>query len=116
MHDRLDGAMLFRQGDAWVAILPPRYRTGANLALSIKNPHADQLAKELAETTGETITEAVIQAIRERLDRERARRRSLGGQSAARIRRIQERVARLPVRDPRAPEEIIGYDEHGLPE
>jgi antitoxin VapB len=85
------------------------------LALSIKNPDADQLARELAETTGETITEAVVQAIRERLDRERARRRSRAAQSAARIRRIQERVGRLPIRDARTPEEIIGYDEHGLP-
>ncbi len=93
----------------------PSYNDGAKLALSIKNPDADQLARELAETTGETITEAVVQAIRERLDRERARRRSLAGHSAARIRRIQERVARLPVRDPRAPDEIIGYDERGLP-
>jgi len=85
------------------------------LALSIKNPDADRLARELAETTGETMTDAVVQAIRERLERERARRRSLAGQSAARIRRIQERIARLPVRDARPPDEIIGYDEHGLP-
>ena len=85
------------------------------MALSIKNPDADQLARELAETTGETITEAVVQAIRERLDRERARRRSAAGQSAARIRRIQERIARLPVRDQRSADEIIGYDDHGLP-
>jgi antitoxin VapB len=86
------------------------------LALSIKNPDADQLARELAETTGETITEAVVQAIRERLDRERARRRSAAGHNSARIRRIQERVARLSVRDQRSAEEIIGYDDHGLPQ
>jgi antitoxin VapB len=85
------------------------------LALSIKNADADQLARELAETTGETITEAVVQAIRERLERERARRQSAAGQRAARIRRIQERIARLPVRDQRPADEIIGYDEHGLP-
>ncbi|MGH7627880.1 MAG: type II toxin-antitoxin system VapB family antitoxin [Gemmatimonadales bacterium] len=85
------------------------------MALSIKNAQADQLARELAETTGETITDAVVQAIRERLERERYRRRAAAGQSAARIRRIQERIARLPVRDRRPPDEIIGYDEHGLP-
>ena len=85
------------------------------MALSIKNPDADHLARELADTTGESITEAVVQAIRERLERERARRRSVAGQSAARIRRIQERIARLPVRDPHAADEIIGYDDAGLP-
>ena len=31
------------------------------------------------------------------------------------LRRIQERVSRLPVFDDRTPEEIIGYDENGLP-
>jgi antitoxin VapB len=85
------------------------------VALSIKNADADQLARELARTTGETITEAVVQAIRERLERERARRRSAAGQSAARIRRIQERIARLPVRDARTPDQIIGYDDCGAP-
>jgi antitoxin VapB len=61
------------------------------------------------------VTDAVVQAIRERLDRERARRRSLDRHSTARIRRIQERVARLAIRDARGADEIVGYDEHGLP-
>ena len=86
------------------------------MARIIKNPDANQLARELAEITGETITEAVVRALQERLDRESARRRSAAGQSAARIRRIQERVARLSVRDQRSAEEIIGYDDHGLPQ
>ena len=33
----------------------------------------------------------------------------------ARVRAIQAKVARLPVLDARTPEEIIGYDERGLP-
>jgi antitoxin VapB len=28
---------------------------------------------------------------------------------------IARHCASLPVRDPRTPEQIIGYDEHGLP-
>lgn len=31
------------------------------------------------------------------------------------IRRIQERVSRLPVLDDRSADEILGYDENGLP-
>jgi hypothetical protein len=31
----------------------------------------------------------------------------------ARVRAIQEEVARLPVRDKRSPDEIIGYNEQG---
>jgi len=34
---------------------------------------------------------------------------------ADRVHGLQDEVAALPVLDDRAPEEIIGYDEHGLP-
>jgi antitoxin VapB len=83
------------------------------VALSIKHDEADRLARALARETGETLTEAVVVALRERLDRvrqpSRARRR------LARLRRIQDRVAALPTRDNRPADEILGYDEHGLP-
>ncbi len=83
------------------------------MALSIKNPEADRLARELARVTGENLTEAVLRALRERLQRERGRRH--GPDLFEEVRRIQERVARLPVRDARTADEIIGYDERGLP-
>jgi hypothetical protein len=35
-------------------------------------------------------------------------------EAIATIRAIQEAVAQLPVLDDRPPDEIIGYDEHGL--
>jgi antitoxin VapB len=38
-----------------------------------------------------------------------------GPRMSVRLRRLQSDVALLPVRDPRAPEEILGYDDHGLP-
>jgi antitoxin VapB len=85
------------------------------MALSIKSQEADRLARELAQATGESITDAVVAALRERLDRERRRRGARTERFHARLKRIQERVARLPVLDSRAPEEIIGYDRHGLP-
>ncbi len=37
------------------------------MALSIKDPEADRLARELAEATGESLTEVVVKALRERL-------------------------------------------------
>ena len=40
------------------------------MPLSIKDPEADQLARNLAQRTGETITQTVIAALRERLARE----------------------------------------------
>jgi antitoxin VapB len=81
--------------------------------LSIKNPEADRLARELAEATGETITETVVRALRERLRRVRGRSRPVALREE--LRAIRERCAALPVLDPRTPEEIIGYDERGLP-
>jgi antitoxin VapB len=45
------------------------------MALSIKTDEADRLARKLSKLTGETLTEAVTKALRERLERERARRR-----------------------------------------
>lgn len=82
------------------------------MALSIKNPEADRLARRLAAATGETITEAVTAAIRQRLARETGR--TPEGVRAA-VDRIVAEVAALPVLDDRTPDEIVGYDEHGLP-
>ena len=83
------------------------------MALNIKNPEADSLARLLAQKTGETITEAVIEALRERLQRQEGRtsRPSLKDELLA----IAERCAALPDYDTRSPEEIIGFDEHGIP-
>ena len=84
------------------------------MALNIKNPEADRLARELAERTGETITEAVTHALEERLMRTRARGRlhSLKDE----IDEIGRRCAALPDMDRRAADEILGYDSIGVPE
>jgi len=83
------------------------------MAISIKNPEADRLARELAAITGESLSDAVIAALRERLARMVGRRRASSLRDD--IKRIQERIARLPVLDRRTDEQIVGYDEHGLP-
>jgi antitoxin VapB len=82
------------------------------MALSIKSDKADRLARELAAETGETLTEAVEIALRERLDREHGRH---AGSMRGRLRRLAADVAALQVADNRSPEEIIGYDDAGLP-
>jgi antitoxin VapB len=83
------------------------------MALSIKHDEADRLARALARETGETLTEAVVVALRERLGRIRRPRRAR--RLEAEIRAIQKRVAKLPVLDARSPDEILDYDEHGVP-
>jgi antitoxin VapB len=84
----------------------------SSMALSIKSDEADQLARELAAETGETLTEAVVIALRERLDREHGRH---AASMRTRLARLAADVAALPVADSRAAEEIIGYDDAGLP-
>jgi antitoxin VapB len=83
------------------------------MALNIKNPEADELARELAERTRRSITEVVVGALRDSLAREMARAhpRSLGDE----LREIGQRCAALPDLDPRSPEEILEFDESGVP-
>lgn len=80
------------------------------MALSIKNDRADQLARELSELTGESLTDAVVNSLERRLAEERRsrrRRRSIDD--------LVDRFNQLPVLDSRSADEIVGYDEHGLP-
>ena len=83
------------------------------MALSIKHPEADRLARELAERTGESLTDAIINALRERLRRVEGRVRVPRVRDE--IRAIRERCHALPVLDRRSADEILGYDEHGVP-
>lgn len=84
------------------------------MALSIKMPEADRLARRLAETTGETITVAVLVALRERLERKERRRQNKAA-LLEEIRAISHHCASLPVLDTRSEDEILGYDENGIP-
>lgn len=83
------------------------------MALNIKHPQADELARTLAQITGQSITDAVIQALREQLRRETGR--NSPRRLKEKLRAISDRCATLPDYDTRSPEEIIGFDEHGLP-
>ena len=83
------------------------------MALNVRNPEAEQIAAKLAELTGETKTEAVIRSLRERLAR--VRRERAGRSLADELDEIAGHCARLPVRDRRPPDEILGYDDQGLP-
>ena len=83
------------------------------MALNIRNPEAERLAEALAKLTGETKTAAVTRALQDRLGRVRRERskRSLADE----LDEIARHCARLLLRDARTPDEILGYDEHGLP-
>lgn len=83
------------------------------MPLSIKNTETERLARMVARETGETITEAIQRSLQERMDRLRRRRREK--QVSESIAEILRRVDSLPTLDTRPEDEILGYDEHGLP-
>lgn len=83
------------------------------MALNIRHIETEKLAEEVAKLTGETKTEAVRRALEDRLARLRRDRQGRG--LADELDRIAKRCARLPVQDRRTADEILGYDENGLP-
>jgi antitoxin VapB len=83
------------------------------MPLNIRNDETEKLAAALAKLTGETKTEAVTQALRERI--ERVRRSRTRKRLADELDEIALHCSTLPIRDPRSADEIMGYDEHGLP-
>jgi len=84
------------------------------MTLSIRDPEVDRLARDLADRTGEPITTVVKTALKQY-------RATLPQTSAEqrlqRINELVERIASMPVVDPRSSKEIIDdlYDENGLP-
>ena len=85
------------------------------MALSIRDAATDRLARELSALTGETMTGAIRAALEERLAREKRRREADVERRRKAIDAIVDHCAALPVLDDRTEDEILGYDEHGLP-
>jgi len=83
------------------------------MPLSINDPQAEALVRELAVKNGETEEQAVVRSLKERLLRVSA------GDDPGRLADVLSKLARnyaaQPVLDPRDPEEILGYDDNGLP-
>ena len=84
------------------------------MALSIRNPKAEELAREVAAESGESLTQAIIHALEERLERLKGRRKTTD--VAEEIMKISFRCRMLREKDQRSPDEILGYDERGLPQ
>jgi antitoxin VapB len=85
------------------------------VALNIRDPEVHRLARALADATGETMTQAVATALAERLER---LKKVAEAERLRRVRAIMDmarKFADLPVEDPRPIDEILAYDENGLP-
>ena len=83
------------------------------MALNIRNSKTEQLVETVAEQTGETKIMAVTVALEERL--ERIQRERSGRSLVDELNEIALRCASLPVLDDRSEDEIMGYNEDGLP-
>jgi antitoxin VapB len=84
-----------------------------DMVLHIRDPEADRLARELAARTGQPITRVVVEALRDKLRREQGR--TAFPRLKDEIMAISRRAAALPRRTGRSADEILGYDERGLP-
>ena len=86
------------------------------MALSIKNPEAEQLVRQLTAQTGETVTRAIIVSLRERLDRLERSPSEVRAAKAARLHRISADAAGRWVEPYRSTDHgDLLYDENGLP-
>jgi antitoxin VapB len=83
------------------------------MAMSIKNRETERLARQVARETGESLTEAIDVALKERL--ERLKRKQQGRIMAEKLEDILHRVDALPTQDARSEDDILGYDEQGVP-
>jgi antitoxin VapB len=84
------------------------------MPISIKREDTVRLARALKQQTGKPMARVIHEALEDRLQR-----LNQGGpdpeRRLAEMRAISRRIAKLPNRDTRPADEIIGYDENGLP-
>lgn len=83
------------------------------MPISIKNTETEVLARKLAELTGETLTETIRGAVAEKYNRLRSARsgRSLTDE----LNEIAMRCGSRPLVSTLSDDEILGYDEFGVP-
>ena len=83
------------------------------MPLNIKDDETHEMARKLAGYTGVSLSKAVKLALKEKLARiEKAQNRA---RLADELDHIALYCAGLPVRDKRSSDDIIGYDDDGLP-
>ncbi len=86
------------------------------MALSLKNRELEETARELAFVSGLSITEALLEGAKRELKRQKDLKAFKPTTTWERIQEIQREYAALPDREPRlTDDEILGYDEFGIP-
>jgi hypothetical protein len=80
--------------------------------MNIRSAKVDELVRRLTRLTGEDVETALERAIEERLSRVAP---PVPADRKAALDSFFERVSRMRILDPRAADEIVGYDSCGLP-
>jgi antitoxin VapB len=85
------------------------------MGLSIKNAEVERMARDAARRRGVSMTEALRQLLAEEEARLAAMREADVEARVRKVRAIVERTAGLPRLTDLSDDEIVGYDETGLP-
>ncbi len=85
------------------------------MGLSIKNAEVETLIRQLADQRGISMTEALRQAVAHEIARDAEAKAAAVQARVARVMAIVAELQKLPVLDNRSADEILGYDENGLP-
>ena len=89
------------------------------MSIVIDNPELERQLRALADQRGESVEDVLFQltgtTASQAAPANRAETQQEREARLAEVQRIIDRFAALDVQDPRTPDEIIGYDEHGLP-
>ena len=84
------------------------------MAVLIRAKRVDRKIRDLAKQNGETLTEAVEKAVDARLAATAPKRK--GRIDREGLAQLLADIDALPVIDPRSPDDMIKYDEFGLPD
>jgi len=86
------------------------------MSLVIDDPQAEELARRLAARRGRPLEQVVREALLAALEGQHAEATACDASTLVEdLMEIGRRVSALPDVDTRSPDEIIGYDEYGLP-
>lgn len=79
------------------------------MAISIRNPKVELLARQISRQKGGTMTDIIVEALEHRLSAQEQNRTS----QLAALEELAAECSALPNLDTRSPEEILGYGENG---
>ena len=82
------------------------------MAINVKNSQVEEQLRELCRLTGESVTEAIGKAVQQRLLSIGNRTSSMGLKEA--LLDLGRECSRLPDRERRSNDEILGYTDEGV--